>query len=149
MHENGFMHLDFKPENVLISRNANVRLVDFDLAQPISDKPQKIAKNPGTPAYMAPEQLSGLPIDHRVDIFSFGVTAYELLTNRKPFEGETAADILRKQLDRAGLVAPRELNPDLPANLERIVLRCLEREPEKRFPFMSVLARELQQVLYV
>ena len=149
MHENGFMHLDFKPENVLISRNANVRIVDFDLAQPISDKPQKITKNPGTPAYMAPEQLSGQLIDHRVDVFSFGVTAYELLTNRKPFEGETAADILRMQINRAGFIAPRELNPDLPTNLERIVLRCLEREPEKRYPFVSVLARELQQALYV
>ena len=59
VHESGFMHLDFKPENVLISRNGNVRLVDFDLAQEISGKPVKIKKNPGTPAYMAPEQLSG------------------------------------------------------------------------------------------
>src|ERR1019366_8153245 len=86
MHENGFMHLDFKPENVLVTRNAAVRLVDFDLAQPIPDKPRKVSgKNPGTPAYMAPEQLRGEPIGHRVDIFSYGVAAYELLTNQKPF----------------------------------------------------------------
>ena len=63
MHDNGFMHLDFKPENVLVTRNANVRLVDFDLAQPIPEKPKKASgKNPGTPAYMAPEQLLGEPI---------------------------------------------------------------------------------------
>ncbi len=149
VHESGFMHLDFKPENVLISRNGNVRLVDFDLAQEISDKPVKIKKNPGTPAYMAPEQLSGQTIDQRVDVFAFGVSAYELLTNQKPFPGETSAEILRAQLDRNGFVEPRQLNPDLPANLEKVVLKCLEREPDKRYPFLSVLVRDLQSALYV
>jgi len=149
VHESGFMHLDFKPENVLISRNANVRLVDFDLAQEISDKPVKIKKNPGTPAYMAPEQLSGQPIDQRVDVFAFGVSAYELLTNQKPFPGETSAEILGRQLDRSGFVEPRQLNPDLPANLEKVVLKCLERDPDKRYPFLSVLVRDLQSALYV
>src|SRR5208337_674232 len=101
MHNNGYMHLDFKPENVLVTRNASVRLVDFDLAQPIPEKPRKTSgKNPGTPAYMAPEQLLGEPISHRVDIFSYGVAAYELLTHQKPFPGETSAEILAKQLDR-------------------------------------------------
>ena len=89
VHENGFMHLDFKPENVLVTRNASVRLVDFDLTQPIPEKPLKQSKNPGTPSYMAPEQLRGEPITHRVDIFAFGVAAYELLTGHKPFPGET------------------------------------------------------------
>ena len=149
MHENGYMHLDFKPENVLITRNAGVRLVDFDLAQPISDKPLKLKKNPGTPGYMAPEQLLGEAITHRVDIYSFGVCAYELLTNQKPFPGEMPSDILRKQVDRSDFIPPRGHNPDLPANLEQVVLRCLEQEPERRYPFMSVMARELRAALYV
>jgi serine/threonine protein kinase len=149
MHENGFMHLDFKPENVLVTRNAGVKLVDFDLAQPISDRPLKISKNPGTPSYMAPEQLLGEPITHRVDIFSFGVAAYELLTNQKPFPGDTPAEILSNQLDRAAFSMPRELNGDLPASLEKVIVKCLEREPEKRHPFMSVMARELRAALYV
>jgi serine/threonine protein kinase len=149
VHESGYMHLDFKPENVLISRNGQVRLVDFDLAQAISDKPVKIKKNPGTPAYMAPEQLSGQPIDQRVDIFAFGVSAYELLTNQKPFPGENSAEILARQLDRSSFIEPRQLNPDLPANLEKVVLKCLEREPDKRYPFLSVLVRDLQAALYV
>ncbi len=149
MHENGYMHLDFKPENVLITRNGGVRLVDFDLAQPISDKPIKMSKNPGTPGYMAPEQLLGQPITHRVDIFSFGVAAYELLTNQKPFPGETPTDILKKQLDRSDFAPPRQHNPDLPTNLEHVVVRCLELDPEKRYPFMSVMARELRAALYV
>jgi len=150
VHENGYMHLDFKPENVLVTRNGQVRLVDFDLAQPIPEKPKKLTKkNPGTPAYMAPEQLLGEPISQRVDIFSFGVAAYELLTNQKPFPGETPGEILKKQLDRSDFAPPRQYNPDLPANLEKVILKCLEREPERRYPFMGVMSRELQAALYV
>src|SRR5436853_7671400 len=126
VHENGYMHLDFKPENVLVTRNGSVRLVDFDLAQQIPEKPIKASKkNPGTPTYMAPEQLLAEPISHRVDIFSYGVTAYELLTNQKPFPGETPGEILSKQIDRTEFVAPRQYNPDLPANLEKVILKCL------------------------
>jgi eukaryotic-like serine/threonine-protein kinase len=149
MHENGYMHLDFKPENVLVTRNGGVRLVDFDLAQPISDKPIKLSKNPGTPAYMAPEQLQGQPLTHRVDIFAFGVAAFELLTNQQPFPGDTPSDILRRQLDRSSFMSPRQHNPELPANLETVIVKCLENEPDKRYPFMSVMARELRSALYV
>jgi serine/threonine protein kinase len=149
VHENSYMHLDFKPENVIVSRNGSVRLVDFDLAQPITGKPHKMKTNPGTPAYMSPEQLQRQPVDHRADIFAFGVTAYELLTQQKPFPGESAAEILELQLSRSNFVAPRELNPDLPANLEKMILKCLATEPDRRYPFMGVLVRDLQSALYV
>ena len=149
MHECGFMHLDFKPENILVTRNAAVRLIDFDTAQPIPEKPVKLAQNPGTPAYMAPEQLKREPLDARADIFAFGVAAYELLTNRKPFPGETPAEILAAQLSPAGAVPLRELNADAPAALEKVVMRCLERAPERRYPFSGLLLRELQNALYV
>jgi serine/threonine-protein kinase len=150
MHENGYMHLDFKPENVLVTRNASVRLIDFDLARPIPEKPKKQSgKNPGTPAYMAPEQLLGEPISAGVDIFAFGVTAYELLTNQKPFPGETPGEILRLQTDRTNFVSPREHNPDLPHNLEKIILKCIEKDPERRYPFIGMMARELRNALYV
>jgi serine/threonine-protein kinase len=149
VHDSGFMHLDFKPENVLITRNAAVRLVDFDLAQPRPDKPIKSSKNPGTPAYMAPEQLRREPFDHRVDIFAFGVTAFEVLTGQKPFAGDTPDEILRRQLDRSGFAAPRQLNPDIPAAIEKTILKCLERDPDKRHPIASVLVLELKAALYV
>lgn len=150
VHDSGFMHLDFKPENVLVTRNASIRLVDFDLAQPKPDKPRKSSGNPGTPAYMAPEQLLRQPFDHRVDIFAYGVSAYELLSGRKPFAGEKPDEILRKQLDRTlDFVPPRELNADIPAALEKIILKCIERDPEKRYPFMSVLVRDVQAALYI
>ncbi len=150
VHDSGFMHLDFKPENILVTRNGNVRLVDFDLSQPKPEQPQKTSDNPGTPAYMAPEQLLRQPIDHRVDIFAFGVMAYELLTGVKPFPGGSPQEILRRQLDRSIDFQPlRQINPDIPPALERIVLKCIEREMDKRYPFMSVLVLELKAALYV
>lgn len=149
VHDSGFMHLDFKPENVLVTRNAAVRLVDFDLAQPRPEKPKKFSKNPGTPAYMAPEQLQRGAYDHRVDIFAFGVTAYELLTGQKPFAGDTPEEILRKQLDRSAFQAPRDVNPDIPPAVEKSILKCLERDPDKRHPIVSVLVLELKAALYV
>jgi eukaryotic-like serine/threonine-protein kinase len=150
MHQNGYMHLDFKPENILVTQNASIRIVDFDLAQPIPEKPTKFTKkNPGTPAYMAPEQLQGQPLSHHVDIFSFGVMAYELLTSQKPFPAETPAEILRRQLDRTEFVEPSLINPDIPAGMEKVILRCIETEPVKRYPFIGVMVRELKEALYV
>lgn len=149
VHESGFMHLDFKPENVLVSRNASVRLVDFDLSLPIPKEPKKLSKNPGTPAYMAPEQLAREPVDQRADIFAFGVSAYELLTNVNPFTGEGPAQILSAQKDRSGFALPRERNPDIPPALEKVILKCLEQDPNKRYLFMTVLAHELKTALYV
>jgi serine/threonine protein kinase len=149
VHECGYMHLDFKPENVLVSRNGAVRLIDFDMAQPLPEKPVKFSRNPGTPGYMAPEQLKHEGIDGRTDIFSYGVAAYELLTNKKPFPGESPGEILAAQLQPAGPVPLRELNRDVPPALEKVVLKCLEREPERRPAFTGVMLRELQNALYV
>ncbi len=149
VHENGYMHLDFKPENVLVSRNGAVRLIDFDMAQPLPERPVKFSKNPGTPGYMAPEQLQRQGIDGRADIFAYGVAAYELLTNKKPFPGDSPGEILAAQLAEAGPVPLRELNPGVPPALEKVVGKCLEREPDRRYPFTGVLLRELQSALYV
>ena len=149
VHEGGYMHLDFKPENVLVSRNGAVRLIDFDMAQPLPEKPVKFSKNPGTPGYMAPEQLQRHGIDGRADIFAYGVAAYELLTNKKPFPGESPGEILAAQLQPNGPIPLRELNRDVPPALEKVVLKCLAREPERRHPFTGVLLRELQNALYV
>lgn len=150
VHESGFMHLDFKPENLLLTSNGNLRLVDFDLALPRPEEPRKLTKNPGTPIYMSPEQLLREPVDHRADIFAFGVTAYELLTFQKPFPGDTAEEVLRRQLDRdIDFRAPRELNPEIPIAVERAILKCLERDPDKRYPFMSVVLRDLEFALYI
>ncbi len=149
VHECGYMHLDFKPENILVTRNGAVRLIDFDMAQPIPEKPVKFSKNPGTPSYMAPEQLKRDAFDVRVDIFAYGVSAYELLTNQKPFPGDSPAEILAAQLNPSGPVPPREHNPDIPPALEKVILKCIERDPDRRYMFSGVMLRDLQNALYV
>jgi serine/threonine-protein kinase len=149
VHDSGYIHLDFKPENIVVTRNAGVRLIDFDLARPKPETPKKMpGKNPGTPAYMAPEHLQGLAIDQRADIFALGVTAYEVLTMQKPFPGDTPDEILRKQLN-GECVPPRDINPDIPAAVEKIIMKCLQRDMAARYPFMSVVVRDLQAALYV
>jgi eukaryotic-like serine/threonine-protein kinase len=148
VHDSGFMHLDYKPENILVTRSGGVRLVDFDLAQPKPEEPIKMSKNPGTPAYMAPEQLQRQPFDARADIFSFGVTAYELLAGQKPFSGDTPEEILRAELNDVP-ASPRELNPDIPAGLEKTILKCLKPTPAERYPYMSIVVRDLQTALYI
>ncbi len=147
VHESGYMHLDIKPENFLVTRNGHVRLCDFDLALERPEKPKKFSKNPGTPAYMPPEQLQHQEIDHRVDIFAFGVLAYEMVTFHKPFPGDTPDEILRKQLDNI-VHPPREYN-EIPLELEKIIMKCIERDVDKRYPFMSIVVRDLQAALYL
>ena len=150
VHDKGFLHYDFKPENILVSRNGNVRLCDFDLSRPIPETPTKMPDNPGTPVYMAPEQLRGREIDQRTDIFSFGVTMYETLTGQKPFEGKTSKDVLMQQKERSSFFAkPRDLNPSIPEDVERIILKCIEFEMNNRYPHISYLVAELRKALYV
>ena len=150
VHDNGFLHYDFKPENILVSRNGNVRLCDFDLSRPIPETPTKMPDNPGTPVYMAPEQLRGREIDQRTDIFSFGVTMYETLTGQKPFDGKTSKDVLMQQKERSRFFAkPRDLNPSIPEDVERIILKCIEFEMNNRYPYINYLVAELRKALYV
>jgi eukaryotic-like serine/threonine-protein kinase len=149
VHDSGFVHMDFKPENILVSRNGAMRLIDFDLAIRKPDLPVKTKSNPGTPAYMAPEQLLRQPINQRVDIFAYGVSAYELLTGQKPFPGDSADEILHKQLNRGDFIPPRDINADIPPAMEKVILKCIDVEPDKRYPFMSVLVRDVQSALYV
>src|ERR1700677_3126875 len=149
VHDSGYIHLDFKPENILVTPNANVRLVDFDLAQPKPTRPKRFSgPNSGTPAYMAPEHLQHEAIDQRADIFAFGVTAYEVLTNAKPFPGDSPDEILRKQLNDE-LRPPRDLTPEIPPAMEKIIVKCLQRDLAERYPYMSVVVRDLQAALYV
>lgn len=145
VHDSGFMHLDYKPENLLLTRNGQLKLVDFDLAMERPSKPKKLWKYAGTPAYMAPEQLLHIEVDHRADIFAWGVAAYELLTRRRPFVGDTTEDVVRKQTDRSHeFTPPREHNPDLSVGMEKVIVRCLEHDPDKRYQDMSFLLHDLK-----
>ena len=150
VHDHGYMHLDVKPENIIISRAGTLYLCDFDTAQEIPDKPIKIEKKSGTPFYMSPEVTNGWKFDHRADIYAFAVTIYELLTNVKPFEGQTQKAMLANQLNaRYRIRKLREFNSNIPIGLEELILKCLDFVPEKRPPNMTVLVRELHKVLAV
>jgi len=109
----------------------------------------KTSKYPGTPSYMAPEQLQREAFDARADIFAYGVAAYELLTNQKPYPGENPSEILAAQLSAGGPIPLREHNPAIPPTLEKVVMKCLAREPERRYPFSGILVRDLESALYL
>lgn len=150
MHDHGWMHLDFKPENLMLTSEGGVRLLDFDTATRITARRTKLEKNSGTPSYMSPEQLQGQPVDPRSDIFALGVTAYELLTHRKPFTGEKSADTMRNQLDpNFRIEPPSRHNPQVPRQVDAIVLGCLAFDIEKRLPNMAVVAGKLHSALGV
>ena len=150
VHDHGYMHLDIKPENIIISRAGTLHLCDFDTAHPIPNKPIKLEKKSGTPFYMSPELTNGWKFDHRADIYAFAVTVYELLTDIKPFEGRTRKAMLANQLNaRYRIRKLREFNSNIPIGVEELILKCLDFVPEKRPPNMTVLVRELHKVLGV
>lgn len=145
MHERGFLHLDFKPENVVLTPAYDPKLIDFDLAIPRPDQPKKVSRLSGTPLYLAPEQILQQPVDERADIFAYGITAYELLTGKKPITGNTLDEVIRKYMEfDQHLRSPRVHVPDLPPKLERVVLKCLEKDLSRRYPSMSLVVRDLQ-----
>ena len=150
LHDRGWIHLDYKPENIMVSLNNHVSLIDFDTAQRLPRKPKKYSKVSGTPAYMPPEQLQGEKLDQRADIYAWGATAYELLTHLRPFRGNTPEESRRNQLDENYFIQPvRQHNPQVPVNLSQLIERCLAHRPEARFPNMTVMNAQLHRILGV
>ena len=99
----------------------------------------------GTPAYMSPEQVAGRPLDHRSDIFSFGVVLHEMATGRRPFEGSSSAELISSIL-RDTPPSVTDARPDLPSDLARVIHHCLEKDPAQRYPSTRILASELRAV---
>lgn len=150
VHSSEFMHLDFKPENLVVSRGGRMLLCDFDTAQPIPTSPIRLPNKSGTPLYMPPEIINGWGCDQRADIYSFAVTAYELLTRIKPFEGRTPQEMLRNQLNPKYRIRKlRDFNDGIPIVLENMILKCLSHLPENRYPFMAHITRDLHKALGV
>ena len=150
LHDRGWMHLDYKPENIMVSLNCHASLIDFDTAQEIPRKPKKYPKVTGTPAYMPPEQLKGEAMDQRADIYAWGVTAYELLTQVKPFTGHNPDASRRNQLDENFFVKPiQHHNPEVPALLSQIIQKSFSYHPENRYPNMAILNAQLHKALGV
>ncbi|HXI30846.1 MAG TPA: protein kinase, partial [Vicinamibacterales bacterium] len=154
-HAQGITHRDLKPSNVMITRDGRVKVLDFGLAQVSADRVQFDASaSPtrpitsqgrivGTVAYMSPEQAAGATIDHRSDLFAFGVLLYEMATGERPFKGEASVSVLASILKDA----PKrisEIRHGLPRDLERIVRRALAKDPEQRYQTAKDLRNDLQ-----
>jgi len=132
-HAFGVVHRDLKPGNIMIDRKGNARIMDFGIARSTGDKGlTEFGMLVGTPEYMSPEQVEGEEVDRRSDIYSLGIVLYEMVTGRVPFEGKTPLSLAVKH-KREKPRNPKEWNPQIPEDLVHVILKCLEKDKEKRF----------------
>ncbi len=147
-HDQGIIHRDVKPSNVLMDRGRWALLSDFGLAKIVEGSVQLTGSGVGvgTPAYMAPEQGQGLKVNRRADIYSLGIILYEMVTGRVPFEAETPMAIVVKHITEP-LPLPRKINPDLPESVERIIMKALAKNPDDRYETAGKMARALRKTV--
>src|SRR5271170_8527182 len=132
-HSKGVTHRDIKPANIMITSHGLVKLMDFGIAKSANDlQLTRPGTTMGSVYYMSPEQVRGGTVDARSDIYSYGVTLYEMLTGRRPFQAETAYSVLNAQLTEAP-APPMQINPALSPELNNIVLRAMVKSPDGRF----------------
>ena len=146
-HYRGIIHRDIKPSNIIISRKGEVKLMDFGIArdQNLGDLTRP-GTSLGTPAYMSPEQIMGVDIDFRSDIFSFGIVLYQMLTGRKPFVDDAKTSIMH-QILKAEFTRPRKVNLNIPKSIETIILTCMSKEAKDRYETTGVLRSEIEAYL--
>ena len=141
-HSQGVIHRDLKPENIMVDSDGNVKIMDFGIARSQDSDATATGAAIGTPAYMTPEQVEGRPVDPRTDVYALGLILYEIFTGTRAFSGDTPLVIALKQL-REAPTPPRQLEKLLPVGMERIILRCLEKDPARRFQSMEELSAVL------
>jgi tetratricopeptide (TPR) repeat protein/predicted Ser/Thr protein kinase len=144
-HGMGIVHRDLKPGNIMIDKDGNAKIMDFGIARSLLGK-ELTGEGTiiGTPEYMSPEQVEGKTADPRSDLYSLGIILFEMVTGQTPFEGDAPLSIAHKQRYEPP-PDPRKLNPQIPAELNQFILRCLQKEPDRRFQsaeeFLSELGR--------
>jgi serine/threonine-protein kinase len=147
LHSHKIIHRDIKPENVLVSADRQVKIADFSLAVR-RDKVQLVSRAiAGSRSYIAPERVLHRKYDERADIYSLGITAYELLAGRLPYSGKTDQEVLSKHVSERVRPKPiRRFNPSVPPVLEGIVMTCMEKDPDRRYPDVGLFIRDLEGV---
>jgi serine/threonine protein kinase len=146
-HEQGIVHRDLKPANILLTRDGQPRICDFGVARLVAGSDLKTRSGVliGTPEYMAPEQAQGqTAVGPATDVYALGAILYEMLTGRPPFKGTSALDTLT-QVNEQEPVPPRRLQPRVPRDLDTITLKCLEKEPRKRYATAAALVEDLRR----
>jgi len=145
-HRLRVVHRDLKPSNIMIDKEGNVRIMDFGIARSLKGKGiTGVGVMIGTPEYMSPEQVEGKEIDQRSDIYSLGVILYEMVTGRVPFEGDAPLSIAMKHKSEPP-PNPKELNVQIPEDLSNLILRCMEKDKEKRYQTAEGLLSELTKI---
>lgn len=144
-HEQHIIHRDIKPQNMIISRDGKVKVADFGIARAVSTQTMN-ATAVGSVHYISPEQAKGGYCDERSDIYSFGITMYEMVTGRLPFEGDNTVTVALAHLEDP-VVPPREYVPEISAPLEQIILRCVQKRPERRYANVTDVIADLRKVL--
>lgn len=145
-HSKGIVHRDIKPQNIMMLKNGVIKVADFGIAKlPNAETVTMTDKAIGTVFYISPEQASGKPIDRRSDIYSLGVTMYEMATGRLPFVADSPVTVAIMQVKNTPK-PPRELNPNLPIGLEQIIIGAMEKNPDNRFQSAAQMLRHVVQV---
>lgn len=145
-HRLGVVHRDLKPQNIMVDEDGNARIMDFGIARSLAAKGITGAGVMiGTPEYMSPEQVEGNEVDQRSDLYSLGIILYEMVTGTVPFEGDTPFSVGVKQKSEIPK-NPRELNSQIPEDLSRLILRCLEKDKEKRYQSADELRTDLGKI---
>lgn len=142
-HAQGIIHRDLKPENVMIDHQGNVKIMDFGIARSMEAGSRFTGAMIGTPAYMAPEQVSGKPVDYRTDIYALGLVLYEMFTGSEAFRADTPVAVALKQMQEAP-APPHDIDPSIPVYIERAILKSLEKDPAKRFQSIAELDTALR-----
>jgi eukaryotic-like serine/threonine-protein kinase len=145
-HAEGVVHRDLKPQNLLVDKNDQIFVCDFGLAKSFEEGAIGMTRTGaflGTPRYMSPEQVEGKPADGRADLYAFGLILYEMVTGDVPFTGESTLKVMYQRIQEKPK-SPKTLNPDLPNWLVRLIMRCLERDPDARYQNAYEILADLQ-----
>lgn len=145
-HEQHIIHRDIKPQNMLISMDGKVKVADFGIARAVSSQTMNAATVVGSVHYISPEQARGGYSDERSDLYSLGITMFEMVTGHVPFEGDNTVTVALAHLEDP-MPDPRTLNPDVSPSLARIILKCTEKRPERRYPNAAVVISDLRRAL--